>query len=52
MDEDDDISVVSIYNGFYGDNIDGSKEVEEVSLPSNSSSTEQLTTYLIEENTG
>ena len=39
-----------MYNAFYGDNISGSKEVEEVSLSSNSSSAKQLNTDGIEKN--
>ena len=31
-----------MYNGFYGDNIDSYKEVEEESLSSNASNAEQL----------
>ena len=48
MDEDAETSVISMYNGFYGDNRYGSKEVETYSLSSNSSSIEQLNTYGIE----
>ena len=36
-----------MYNDVYGDSIDGSKEVEEDSLTSNSYSIEELNTYRI-----
>ena len=48
VEKDDEISVVSMYNYFYGYNMDRSKEVEEMILLSNYSSAEQPNTDGIE----